>query len=318
MKVKVLIAGALIASLMPLGVDARGFSGGGGFSRGGGGFSGAHGGFDMHSEAPAAHTSSPGSYNHSSTGPAGTNRSTSVNGSQGDYNRTTTSSNGSYNHTGTGSVNNGTYSHNGTSNTAYGTHNSNGTYNSQTGNYNRSASGSNGYGSYNTNSSGNAYTHTGSTYSSGSNVYGQSFSSATYRNNGYVYHGTAVNNPVYYGYPAWGWNAGYAWAPVGYYWGGGFWGPFAWGAATAVAFGAFTTASNQTITSYEVQPSTPGSKLLESYKLTQTPCGPPNLVVIFGPNNSVICAKPNNLVAAGTYGVNEQTLTLTSVAPKTS
>ncbi|MBV8637449.1 MAG: hypothetical protein JO322_05140 [Candidatus Eremiobacteraeota bacterium] len=312
MNVKILMIGcALCASLAPSLADARGFAGGGG-----GGFRGGGGGFDMHGEAPAAH--SPGSYSHSSTGPAGTNRTTNVNGAPGDYNRTTTSTNGNYNHTGTGSMNNGTYSHNGTSNSAYGTHNSNGSYNTQNGNYNRSASGSNGYGSYNTNSSGNAYNHTGSTYTSGSNIYGQTYSSATYHNNGYVYHGATVNNPVYYGYPAWGWNAGYAWDPVPYYYGGGFWGPFALGAATAVAFGTFTTPTNQTITSYEVQPSTPGSKLLQSYHLTQTPCGPPNLVVIFGPDNSAICAKPNNLVAAGTYGVNEQTLTLTSVAPKSS
>ncbi len=311
-----MIVGALCATLAPTPIDARGFAGGGAAAaRGGGAFS--RGGFDMHSEAPATR-SNPGSYSHSSTGPAGTNRTTNANGSPGDYSRTTTSNNGDYNHTGTGTVNNGTYSHNGTSNTAYGTHSSNGTYNSQTGNYNRNASGSNGNGSYNTSSSGNTYNHTGSTYTSGSNVYGQSYSSATYRNNGYVYHGAVVNNPVYYAYPAWGWNAGYAWDPVPYYWGGGFWGPFAWGAATAVAFGTFTTATNQTLTSYEVQPSTPGSKLLQSYKLTQVPCGTPNLVVILGSNNSVICAKPNNLVAAGTYGVNEQTLTLTSVTPKSS
>lgn len=314
MNLKIVIASALIAGMAAGNADARGFAGGGGFRGGGGGFRG--GGFDMHSEMPATHN--PGTYSHSSTGPEGTNRSTNVSGAPGDYNRTTTATNQNYNRTSTGGVSGGTYSHGATTNTAYGTHSSGGNYNAQSGNYNRSSSGSNAYGSYNSNTSGNAYNHTATRNTSGSNVYGQSFSSTTYRNNGYVYHGASVNNPVYYGYPAWGWNAGYAWDPVPYYWGGGFWGPFAWGAAAAIAYGTFVTPTNTTMTSYEVQPSTPGSKLLQSYQLTQVPCGPPNLVVIFGPNNSVICAKPNNLVAAGTYGVNEQTLTLTSVAPKSS
>jgi hypothetical protein len=308
MNAKFGLAAALSLSLLPIATDARGFAGGGGFRAGGG--------FDMHSEMPAPHTNPAGTYSHSSTGPAGTNRSTNVNGSAGDYNRTTTATNGNYNRTSSGGTSGDTYNHSATTNTAYGTHSGNSNYNTQTGNYNRNASGSNGYGSYNASTSGNAYNHTATRYASGSNVYGQSFSSATYANNGYVSRGAVVNNPVYYGYPVWGWNAGYAWDPAPYYWGGGFWGPFAWGAATAVAYGSYVTATNTTMSSYEVQPSTPGSKLLQSYHLTQTPCGPPNLVVIFGPNNSVICAKPNNLVAAGTYGVNEQTLTLTSVAPK--
>jgi hypothetical protein len=46
--------------------------------------------------------------------------------------------------------------------------------------------------------------------------------------------------------------------------------------------------------------------------LTQAPCGPPNLVVIYGPNNSVICATPNELVAAGNYSVNTSNLTIVS------
>jgi filamentous hemagglutinin family protein len=43
------------------------------------------------------------------------------------------------------------------------------------------------------------------------------------------------------------------------------------------------------------------------------PCGPSGLVVVYGPENSVICANPNNLVAAGTYQLNTETLSLTSL-----
>ncbi len=71
-------------------------------------------------------------------------------------------------------------------------------------------------------------------------------------------------------------------------------------------------ANNQTVTSYQVQPDSAGAKLLSSYQLTQTPCGPPNLVVIYGPNNSVICARPNSLVSAGSYTVNSSNLTIVS------
>jgi hypothetical protein len=106
-----------------------------------------------------------------------------------------------------------------------------------------------------------------------------------------------------------------AWYPAPYYYGGAFWGPFAVGAATSVTYGAIVAANNSTITSYEVQPDSPGAKLLESYKLTQTPCGPPNLVVVYGPNSSVICAKPNQLVAEGKYSVNTSKLTLVSEKP---
>ncbi|HTU82861.1 MAG TPA: hypothetical protein VMF61_12065, partial [Candidatus Acidoferrales bacterium] len=69
---------------------------------------------------------------------------------------------------------------------------------------------------------------------------------------------------------------------------------------------------NVTYTSYEVQPSSPGAQLLANYKLTQTPCGPPGLVVITGPNKSVICAKPNGAVAAGNYTLNTSSLTIVS------
>ena len=119
-------------------------------------------------------------------------------------------------------------------------------------------------------------------------------------------------NPVYGG-AAWGWNGGAAWAPYPSYYGGGFWGSFAAGAATAAIMGSFVnSANNQTYTSYQVAPSSPGSQILSAYQLTQVPCGPQGLVVIYGPSNSVICANPNNLVSAGAYAVNEGTLTLQS------
>ena len=56
----------------------------------------------------------------------------------------------------------------------------------------------------------------------------------------------------------------------------------------------------------------PGATMLSNYQLQQVQCGPPGLVVIYGPNNSVICANPNNLVAAGNYDLNTETLSLTS------
>jgi hypothetical protein len=131
-------------------------------------------------------------------------------------------------------------------------------------------------------------------------------------NNTYGYHGAVVVNPVYRG-PAWGWNHGVVWAPVATYWGGGFWGPFAAGVATAVVMGAIVNSANhQTYTSYQVSPGSPGAQLLSNYHLQQVPCGPPNLVVVYGPNNGVICANPNDLVAPGTYAINTDTLTLQS------
>jgi Sulfatase len=65
----------------------------------------------------------------------------------------------------------------------------------------------------------------------------------------------------------------------------------------AAVYGSIVS-NDAAYTSYQVQPSSPGARLLESYQLTQTP-GPPNLVVVYDLNNSVICARPNNLVAAG-------------------
>ena len=114
-------------------------------------------------------------------------------------------------------------------------------------------------------------------------------------------HTVVVVNPIYRG-PAWGWNRGVAWYPAPAYWGGGFWG----------TLGYIYGQNNQQYVSYQVQPNSPGAQMLMNYQLTQTQCGPDNLVVIYGPNNSVICAYPNNLVSAGTYSLDPSTLTLSS------
>jgi hypothetical protein len=290
---------ALVFALLP----AAGHAG-----RGGGGGR-PSGGFDMHGDGGTYHP--PQTATHSSTGPAGTNRTTTATSTGNGYNRTTTATNGDYNRTTTGGAsNNGNYYHSSTGSNGYGTHSSstNGNYNS--GNYNHSGSGSNPYGSYNTSGSGNTYNHTYSGSGTATNAWGQTYHSSTYASNGYVYHGAVVTNPVYHG--VWGWNGGYAWYPAPYYWGGGFWGAFAIGATSAAVYGSIVAANNATYTSYQAQPESPGAKLLSSYNLTQTSCGPPNLVVIYGPNNSVICAYPNNLVSAGNYSVDQQTLTIVS------
>jgi hypothetical protein len=126
---------------------------------------------------------------------------------------------------------------------------------------------------------------------------------------------TVVANPRYHAQRPWDWNHGVTWAPAGRYWGGGFWGSFALGAAAvalgAAAFGALDYDNNQ-YTSYQVAPDSPGATLLENYGLTQTPCGPPDLVVIFGPDNSVICADPNATVGPGQYDLDPSTLTIVS------
>ena len=123
---------------------------------------------------------------------------------------------------------------------------------------------------------------------------------------------TVVRNPVYVNTTAWGWNRGVAWAPAPYYWGGGFWGAMAIGVTSAAVYGSIV-ANNQKYTSYQVQPSSPGATFLSNYQLTQVQCGAPGLVIVYGPSNSVICAQPNNLVAAGTYQLNTETLSLTSI-----
>ncbi len=121
-----------------------------------------------------------------------------------------------------------------------------------------------------------------------------------------------IVNPRYYGHPAWYWNRGYTWYPAPAYWGGGFWGTLAIAATSAAIFGYIYGSSGDQYVSYQVQPNSPGAQLLQAYQLTQTPCGPPDLVVIYGPDNSVICAYPNNLVSAGTYSVDPSTLTISS------
>jgi hypothetical protein len=291
---------ALLFFFVPLASDA----GRGGFS---GGYRG--GGFDMHND---------GSASHSSTGAYGTNRTTTVNNTGNGYNRATTATNGNYGRTSSGGAsNNGNYYHSSSGSNGYASHSSSTSGNAYSGDYNHNGNGSNPYGSYNTSGSGNTYNRTYSGSATATNAYGQTYHSSTYANNGYVYHGATVTNPVYHGYAAWGWNGGYAWYAAPYYWGGGFWGAFAVGVTSAAVYGAVVAANNQSYTSYQVTPESPGAKLLASYNLTQTPCGPPNLVVIYGPNNSVICAQPNDLVAAGNYGVDSQTLTIVSEKPAT-
>ena len=298
-------ATVLLFALLPIAVDAGGLAAGGmrpagGFSRPSGGTSRSPGGFSMPNDGAS----------RTNTGPAGTTRTTNVNDTGGTYNRTTTASNGDYNRTTNAAASGGNYSKNSTATNGYGTHTSNSTANSTTGNYSRNTSGSSPYGSVNSSASGNAYNGTYNRTTTGTNAYGQTYRGGTTVSNGTVYHGAVVTNPVYAGYPVWGWNAGYPWYPVPTYWGGGFWGPYAYGAG--FAFGVYVGANNEKETSYQVQPDSAGAKLLSSYHLTQTQCGQPNLVVIFGPNNSVICAQPNNLVAAGNYSVNMSNLTIVS------
>ena len=172
---------ALVFALLPTAGHA---------GRGGGGR--PSGGFDMHGDGGTYHP--PQTATHSSTGPAGTNRTTTATNTGNGYNRTTTATNGDYNRTTTGGAsNNGNYYHSSTGSNGYGTHSSstNGNYNS--GNYNHSGSGSNPYGSYNTSGSGNTYNHTYSGSGTATNAWGQTYHSSTYANNGYVYHGAVSN-----------------------------------------------------------------------------------------------------------------------------
>lgn len=244
-------------------------------------------GFDMHNDVPTQVT-------HGSNGTAAHNQTT---GNSAAYNRNTNTAT-TYNK----STNTATQYHpnNGNSNTY--NHNTSGAYN-----------GANSAGAYNKNT-GNAAVYNKNT--GNMTVYNKNTgtTSAYHYNtsgtNGYYYNGRVVVNPVYVG-PAWGWNRGVVWAPYGAYWGGGFWGPFAVGAATAAVMGSIVYA-NQTYTSYAVSSGSPGATLLSNYGLQQTPCGPPGLVVIYGPNFGVICAHPNGRVGPGSYAVNTNTLTLQS------
>jgi len=128
------------------------------------------------------------------------------------------------------------------------------------------------------------------------------------------YTGPVVRNGRAPGGP-WGWNHGVAWAPAPVYWGGGFWGPWALaGLPTAVYFGAIPD-GQIVYPSYQAEPDSPGAQLLQDYGLQQTPCGPPDLVVIWGPDNSVICAVPNSTVGPGNYTVDPETFSLVSAPP---
>ena len=114
--------------------------------------------------------------------------------------------------------------------------------------------------------------------------------------------------------PSWGWNGGVIWYPAYGYWGGGFWGPYAYGYYGGL-YGSYTyTETHEEVKSYEVAQDSPGAKVLTSYGLTQTQCGPQGLVVIFGPENSVICAQPNATVAAGEYQLDTTNLTIVSLS----
>jgi hypothetical protein len=126
------------------------------------------------------------------------------------------------------------------------------------------------------------------------------------------FHGRVIYNPRRW--RGWGWNRGIHWYPAPIYWGGGFWGPFAFGGLGAgLLFGSIVDYQDQAIyPSYGIEPTSPGAELLQNYGLTQTECGPPNLVVIWGPDNSVICAYPNDLVGAGNYELDPTTLTIVS------
>jgi hypothetical protein len=128
--------------------------------------------------------------------------------------------------------------------------------------------------------------------------------------------GPAVQNPRHWS-GNWQWNRGVAWQPAQTYWGGGFWGAFALGAlADAVLFGSIDDYQDQlSYPSYQVLPDSPGAQLLQNYGLQQTPCGPDNLVVIWGPDNSVICAYPNDTVGPGNYDLDPTTLSLVSESP---
>jgi len=128
--------------------------------------------------------------------------------------------------------------------------------------------------------------------------------------------GPVVQNPRHWN-GNWQWNRGVAWQPAQTYWGGGFWGAFALGAlANAVLFGSIADYQDQlNYPSYQVLPDSPGAQLLQNYGLQQTPCGPDNLVVIWGPDNSVICAFPNDTVGPGNYDLDPTTLTLVSESP---
>jgi len=130
--------------------------------------------------------------------------------------------------------------------------------------------------------------------------------------------GGSIPNPIQPGGCCYYWNGGAAWYPAPYYWGGGFWGPYAFG-VTAVLYGEIEDEENDvTYNSYEVQPNTHGASFLTAYQLTQVACGPPGLVVVYGPEQSVVCANPNQYVGEGSYQLDTATLSLVSLGPPAS
>ncbi|HEY2553928.1 MAG TPA: hypothetical protein VGI15_01655, partial [Candidatus Cybelea sp.] len=134
-----------------------------------------------------------------------------------------------------------------------------------------------------------------------------SYASGPYRR----WRGPVIGNPL--GWRWWAWNRYAIWYPVASYWGGGFWGRWSM-LNPPVLYGSVADYDDrQLFASYDVAPRSPGAQLLSDYGLMQTPCGPPGLVVIWGPYNSVICAYPNGLVGAGNYELDPATLTLRSL-----
>jgi hypothetical protein len=186
--------------------------------------------------------------------------------------------------------------------------------NRNNGNLNNGNKNNNNNGNKNNNNNGNKNNNNNGNKNNNNN--GNNYYNNSTHNNVNVSGNTVIRNPVYVNNSAWGWNHGVAWYPAGNYWGGGFWGAFAIG-VTSAAVGAAVYGSivsnNVTYTSYQVAPSSPGATFLSNYQLTQVQCGPPGLVVVYGPSNSVICANPNHLVSAGYYELDTQTLSITSI-----
>jgi hypothetical protein len=125
------------------------------------------------------------------------------------------------------------------------------------------------------------------------------------------FNGNPIRNPHWPGGGGpWGWNHGRPWQAAGGYWGGGFWGPFAFADLGGFALYGALDYDQQVYDSYQVGPDSPGADLLQDYGLQQTQCGPGNLVDIWGPNNSLICAFPDDSVGPGNYQVDPSTFEL--------
>ena len=138
----------------------------------------------------------------------------------------------------------------------------------------------------------------------------RNFSNRVNRNTVNVNRNNVVVNPR--GWGSWGWNNGRPWSPNYNYWGGGFWGSFAAGAAVTGLTAAAINAANDDSPEYIViQEGSPGNTLFSSYGLVQVQCVEGNnLVFIYGPQDSLICATPNSSVIAGYYDVNPTDMTL--------